>query len=109
MGATEEIFGPVVTVHKFKTDLEAVEFANCTSMGLAGSVWTRDLRRGHRVAQSIESGMIWVNCWLYRDLRVSFGGVKSSGVGRDGGMHSMDFWTEIKNICIKLPQLPLQQ
>ena len=108
--ATEEIFGPVVTVHSFESEGQVLEMVNRpTAYGLAGSVWTKDLTKAHRVAQGIESGMIWVNCWLYRDLRVPFGGVKSSGIGRDGGMHSMDFWTEIKNICIKIPQLPLQQ
>eukprot|EP01084_Bolivina_argentea_P303427 523861_1 len=108
--ATEEIFGPVCTVHKFKTELEVLDMVNSTTQyGLAGSVWTKDLIKAHRVAQEIETGMIWVNCWLYRDLRVPFGGVKSSGVGRDGGMHSMDFWTETKNICVKIPQLPLNQ
>jgi len=108
--ATEEIFGPVVTVHAFKSEEEVLEMVNRpTPYGLAGSVWTKDLTKAHRVAQGIESGMIWVNCWLYRDLRVPFGGVKSSGIGRDGGMHSMDFWTEIKNICVKIPQLPVPQ
>ena len=108
--ATEEIFGPVVTVHPFDTEEEVLKMVNQpTPYGLAGSVWTKDLTKAHRMAQNIESGMIWVNCWLYRDLRVPFGGVKSSGIGRDGGMHSMDFWTEIKNICIKVPQLPLLQ
>ena len=108
--ATEEIFGPVVTVHSFKTESEVLNMVNSTTQyGLAGSVWTKDIVKAHRVAQEVETGMIWVNCWLYRDLRVPFGGVKSSGIGRDGGMHSMDFWTEIKNICVKIPQLPLNE
>ncbi|HET8714333.1 MAG TPA: aldehyde dehydrogenase [Holophagaceae bacterium] len=100
--ATEEIFGPVVTVHPFDTEEEALAMANGTRYGLAASVWTRDLARAHRVAQALESGMVWVNTWLHRDLRVPFGGVKASGVGREGGRHSLEFFSEAKNICIKL-------
>jgi len=100
--ATEEIFGPVVTVHPFDTEEEAVRIANSVRYGLAGSVWTRDLSRAHRVAQAIESGMVWVNCWLVRDLRVPFGGMKESGVGREGGRWSMDFYSEPRNVCVKL-------
>lgn len=100
--ATEEIFGPVVTVHPFDTEEEAVQIANSVRYGLAGSVWTRDLSRAHRVAQAIESGMVWVNCWLVRDLRVPFGGMKESGVGREGGRWSMDFYSEPRNVCVKL-------
>lgn len=96
--ATEEIFGPVVTVHKFDTDEEAIEMANCTQYGLAGSVWSRN--RGRQVAEKIESGMVWVNTWLHRDLRVPFGGVKDSGVGREGGMWSIGFFSEAVNICV---------
>lgn len=96
--ATEEIFGPVVTVHKFDTDEEAIEMANCTQYGLAGSVWSK--LRGREVAEKIESGMIWVNTWLHRDLRVPFGGVKDSGVGREGGMWSIGFFSEAVNICV---------
>jgi len=96
--ATEEIFGPVVTVHKFDTDREAIEMANCTQYGLAGSVWSKD--RGRSVAEKIESGMVWVNTWLHRDLRVPFGGVKESGVGREGGMWSIGFFSEAVNICV---------
>jgi len=99
--ATEEIFGPVVTIHEFDTTQEVIEMANNVKYGLAGSVWTNDLKKGHLVAQEVESGMIWVNCWLYRDLRVPFSGVKQSGIGIEGGFHSMDFWTNTKNICIK--------
>ncbi|ETO23568.1 5-carboxymethyl-2-hydroxymuconate semialdehyde dehydrogenase, partial [Reticulomyxa filosa] len=95
--ATEEIFGPVVTVHEFQTENEVIDMCNSVKYGLAGSVWTNHLKRGHRVAQAIESGMIWVNCWMKRDLRVPFGGVKESGVGREGGQYSMDFWTHQKN------------
>ena len=96
--ATEEIFGPVVTVHKFDTDQEAIEMANCTRYGLAGSVWSKT--RGREVAEKIESGMVWVNTWLHRDLRVPFGGVKDSGVGREGGMWSISFFSEAVNICV---------
>eukprot|EP01084_Bolivina_argentea_P149029 260428_1 len=106
--ATEEIFGPVVTVHRFKSELEVLDMVNTTTpYGLAGSVWTKDLVKAHRVAQEVETGMIWINCWLYRDLRVPFGGVKSSGVGRDGGLHSMDFWSVFKNICFNLALFPM--
>ncbi len=96
--ATEEIFGPVVTVHKFDDDDEAITIANCTPYGLAGSVWSRE--RGRQVAEKIESGMVWVNTWLHRDLRVPFGGVKDSGVGREGGIWSVNFFSEAVNICV---------
>ncbi len=96
--ATEEIFGPVVTVHIFDTDEEAIEMANCTQYGLAGSVWSK--HRGRQVAEKIESGMVWVNTWLHRDLRVPFGGVKDSGVGREGGAWSIGFFSEAVNICV---------
>ena len=96
--ATEEIFGPVVTVHRFETEEEAIEMANCTQYGLAGSVWSK--HRGREVAEKIESGMVWVNTWLHRDLRVPFGGVKDSGVGREGGMWSIGFFSEAVNICV---------
>ena len=96
--AMEEIFGPVVTVHKFDTDEEAIKMANCTQYGLAGSVWSQN--RGRQVAEKIESGMVWVNTWLHRDLRVPFGGVKDSGVGREGGMWSIGFFSEAVNICV---------
>ena len=99
--ATEEIFGPVVTLHPFRTDEEAIEIANCTDYGLAGSVWTGDTNRGKLVAEKIETGMVWVNTWLHRDLRVPFGGVKDSGVGREGGRWSLSFFSEAVNICVK--------
>jgi len=99
--ATEEIFGPVVTLHSFKTDDEAIEMANCTDYGLAGSVWTGDTQRGTRVAERLETGMVWVNTWLHRDLRVPFGGIKDSGVGREGGRWSLGFFSETINICVK--------
>lgn len=98
----EEIFGPVVVVHCFDDEAEVVAWANNTRYGLAGSVWTQHLQRAHRVAQSIRTGMIWVNCWLKRDLRVPFGGIGDSGIGREGGSHSIDFYSELKNICIQL-------
>jgi len=99
--STEEIFGPVVTLHSFTDDDEAVEIANMTDYGLAGSIWTSDTDAGSALAERIESGMIWVNCWLHRDLRVPFGGVKNSGVGREGGDWSLGFFSEAVNICIK--------
>jgi len=103
----EEIFGPVITVHPFDSEAEVVEAVNSVQYGLAGSVWTQHLARGHRVAQSIDSGMIWVNCWLLRDLRVPFGGTKASGVGREGGALSLEFYSESKNICVMVPSEPL--
>jgi len=99
--ATEEIFGPVVTIHRFETADEAVAIANNTRYGLAGSVWTGDLDKGRQVAESIHTGMVWVNTWLHRDLRVPFGGVKDSGVGREGGRWSLGFFSEPINICLK--------
>ena len=99
--STEEIFGPVVTIHKFSNEKEAIEIANNTRYGLAGSVWTNDLEKANRVAESIHTGMIWINTWLHRDLRVPFGGVKDSGVGREGGKWSLSFFSEAMNICIK--------
>ena len=100
--ATEEIFGPVVTVHPFDTEEEAVAIANGTPYGLSASVWTSDLQRAHRVARDLETGMVWVNTWLLRDLRVPFGGVKESGVGREGGRYSLEFFSESRNVCIHL-------
>ncbi|MCU1244850.1 MAG: 2-hydroxymuconic semialdehyde dehydrogenase, partial [Acidobacteria bacterium] len=98
----EEIFGPVVTITPFDGEEEAVRFANSTRYGLSASVWTRDLSRAHRVAAALDSGTIWINCWLLRDLRVPFGGMKDSGVGREGGFESLHFFTEAKNVCVKL-------
>lgn len=100
--AQEEIFGPVVTVHPFESEEEAIAIANDVRYGLAANVWTNDLRRAHRVSAALETGMVWVNTWLLRDLRVPFGGVKDSGVGREGGVHSLEFFTESRNVCIKL-------
>lgn len=98
----EEIFGPVVTVHPFDTEEEAVALANGVKYGLAASVWTKDLARAHRVSAELDTGMVWVNTWLLRDLRVPFGGVKESGVGREGGRYSLEFFSESRNVCIKL-------
>ena len=99
--ATEELFGPVVTLHKFEKDEDAVEMANCTEYGLAGSVWTSDSARGKSLAEKIETGMVWINTWLHRDLRVPFGGVKNSGVGTEGGRWSLSFFSQPVNICVK--------
>ncbi len=97
----EEIFGPVVTLTPFDTEEEVIEMANSVKYGLASSVWTTNLKRAHRVAEKIDAGIVWVNCWLLRDLRTPFGGVKASGVGREGGWEAMRFFTEAKNVCIK--------
>lgn len=98
----EEIFGPVVTITPFDREEEAIAFANSTRYGLSASIWTRDLSRAHRVAAAIDSGTVWINCWLLRDLRVPFGGMKESGVGREGGLESLRFFTEAKNVCVKV-------
>ena len=98
----EEIFGPVVTIQPFDSDEEAVCFANSTEFGLAATVWTKDLKRAHKMAAALDTGIVWVNCWLLRDLRTPFGGVKNSGVGREGGFEALQFFTEPQNVCIKL-------
>ena len=98
----EEIFGPVVTLQSFKTEEEAIQLANATQYGLAASIWTQDISRANRVAAKVESGIIWINCWLLRDLRTPFGGLKNSGVGREGGWEALRFFTEAKNVCIQL-------
>jgi aminomuconate-semialdehyde/2-hydroxymuconate-6-semialdehyde dehydrogenase len=97
----EEIFGPVVTITPFDTEEEALTMANSTQYGLAATVWTTDLKRAHRVADKVEAGIVWVNAWLVRDLRTPFGGVKASGVGREGGWEALRFFTEAKNVFIK--------
>ncbi|MFN0178604.1 MAG: aldehyde dehydrogenase [Gemmatimonadales bacterium] len=98
----EEIFGPVVTVMPFRDEAHAIELANESEYGLAASVWTENLTRAHRVAERVQCGTIWVNCWLLRDLRVPFGGMRQSGVGREGGDEAIRFFTEPKNVCVKL-------
>jgi aminomuconate-semialdehyde/2-hydroxymuconate-6-semialdehyde dehydrogenase len=98
----EEIFGPVVTLTPFDTEEEVLTMSNSVRYGLASSIWTNDLRRAHRIAEKIEAGIVWINCWLLRDLRTPFGGVKASGVGREGGWEAMRFFTEAKNVCISI-------
>ena len=98
----EEIFGPVVTITPFDSEKEVLEMANSTKYGLAGSIFTKDISKGHRVAAAIDSGIIWINTWLLRDLRIPFGGMKNSGVGREGGFKSLQFFTEEKNVCLKI-------
>ena len=102
----EEIFGPVVTVTPFDTEEEVVAYANDTPYGLSASVWTQNLSRAHRLAERIQSGTVWINCWMLRDLRVPFGGVKSSGVGKEGGLEALRFFTEPRNVCIQFPVDP---
>lgn len=98
----EEIFGPVVTLQSFKTEEEALTLANTSDYGLSATIWTQDVTRANRMAAKVHSGIIWVNCWLLRDLRTPFGGFKSSGVGREGGWEALRFFTEPKNVCIEL-------
>lgn len=97
----EEIFGPVVTVAPFESENEVLRYANSVRYGLSATVWTRDLKRAHFVAENLESGIVWVNCWMLRDLRTPFGGMKDSGMGREGGFEALRFFTEEKNVCIK--------
>lgn len=98
----EEIFGPVVTIMPFDTEEEVLMYANSTQYGLAATVWTENVRKANRVAARLDSGIVWVNCWLVRDLRTPFGGMKSSGVGREGGFHAFNFFTEPTNVCLSL-------
>jgi aminomuconate-semialdehyde/2-hydroxymuconate-6-semialdehyde dehydrogenase len=98
----EEIFGPVVTIMPFDTEEEVLAYANSTTYGLSATIWTENLKRAHRMANHVRSGIIWVNCWLFRDLRTPFGGMKQSGLGREGGWEAMRFFTEAKNVCVKL-------
>ena len=98
----EEIFGPIVTIIPFDTEEEALEIANNTDYGLNAVIWTESLSRAHRISHNVRAGTIWVNCWFVRDLRAPFGGYKKSGIGREGGRYSMEFFTEAKNICISL-------
>ncbi len=97
----EEIFGPVVTIQAFDTEEEAIALSNETEYGLAATVWTKDINRTQRLAQQLQTGIVWINCWMVRDLRTPFGGMKNSGVGREGGLEAMRFFTEPKNVCIK--------
>jgi aminomuconate-semialdehyde/2-hydroxymuconate-6-semialdehyde dehydrogenase len=97
----EEIFGPVVTLIPFDSEEDALKMANDTQYGLSATVWTQNLNRAHRVADGLETGIVWINCWLVRDLRTPFGGVKNSGVGREGGFEALRFFTEPKNVCIQ--------
>jgi aminomuconate-semialdehyde/2-hydroxymuconate-6-semialdehyde dehydrogenase len=98
----EEIFGPVVTVQPFETEEEVLTYANSVRYGLASTIWTENLSIAHRVAARIEAGIVWINCWLLRDLRTPFGGVKDSGMGREGGFEALRFFTEEKNVCVRM-------
>jgi aminomuconate-semialdehyde/2-hydroxymuconate-6-semialdehyde dehydrogenase len=98
----EEIFGPVVTIMPFDTEEEVLMMANSTKYGLASSVWTTNVKKAHRIADQLNMGIVWVNAWLIRDLRTPFGGMKASGVGREGGLEVLRFFTEPKNIFIKV-------
>lgn len=98
----EEIFGPVATLIPFDSEEEVIEMANSVNYGLAASLWTQNLNRAHRMARALESGIVWINTWNMRDLRTPFGGMKASGTGREGGWESLRFFTEAKNVCVKL-------
>ena len=98
----EEIFGPCTHIQPFDTEEEAIAMANDTEYGLAASLFTSDLSRAHRVGPQLEAGLVWINSWFLRDLRTPFGGSKSSGIGREGGVHSLEFYTELSNLCVKL-------
>jgi aminomuconate-semialdehyde/2-hydroxymuconate-6-semialdehyde dehydrogenase len=98
----EEIFGPVVTIMPFDTEEDVLQYANSTTYGLSATLWTENLNRAHRISAQLKSGIIWVNCWLFRDLRTPFGGMKQSGVGREGGWDALKFFMDTKNVCIKL-------
>lgn len=98
----EEIFGPVVTIQTFETEEEVLKYANSVRYGLSSTIWTENLSVAHRLAAQIEAGIVWINCWLLRDLRTPFGGVKDSGMGREGGFEALQFFTEEKNVCVKV-------
>jgi aminomuconate-semialdehyde/2-hydroxymuconate-6-semialdehyde dehydrogenase len=97
----EEIFGPVVTIMPFETKEEVLMYANSVEYGLSATIWTSNISRAHQMAEEIQAGVVWINCWLLRDLRTPFGGMKASGVGREGGLEALRFFTEAKNVCIK--------
>jgi aminomuconate-semialdehyde/2-hydroxymuconate-6-semialdehyde dehydrogenase len=97
----EEVFGPVCHIMPFDSEDEAIALANDSDYGLAAAIWTQNLNRAHRVAAAMETGLVWVNTWFLRDLRTPFGGSKASGIGREGGEYSLNFYSETKNICIK--------
>ena len=98
----EEVFGPVVCIMPFENEKDVIKLANDTKYGLSSSIFTKDIDRAHRVSREINSGIVWINSWMIRDLRIPFGGMKQSGVGREGGFKSLDFFTETKNVCIKI-------
>ena len=97
----EEVFGPVVTIMPFNTEDEVLQMANNVKYGLSATIWTNDLKRTMRMSNQIQAGIVWVNTWMLRDLRTPFGGVKASGIGREGGFEALRFFTEAKNVCIK--------
>ena len=98
----EEIFGPCCHITPFDTEEEVIAMANDTAYGLAATVWTQNLGTAHRLGAALNVGLCWINSWFLRDLRTSFGGAKQSGIGREGGVHSMEFYTELRNVCVKL-------
>jgi aminomuconate-semialdehyde/2-hydroxymuconate-6-semialdehyde dehydrogenase len=100
--ATEEIFGPAVALIPFRDEDEAIRLANATKYGLAATFFSTDASRVHRVAPQLEAGIVWVNSWFLRDLRTAFGGMKHSGIGREGGVHGLEFYTEMSNVCVKI-------
>ena len=98
----DEIFGPVVTLQSFKTEAEALQLANTSDYGLAATIWSQDISKANRFAANVETGIVWINCWLLRDLRTPFGGMKNSGVGREGGWEALRFFTEARNVCVEM-------